>query len=98
MHYCRLFLIFLLFCVQVELYSTERSLRKIKRHPAVAAIDVGKPSYFSRQQIKKVELKSEQICIDNNEDMDVDVKSPIQEGTNKRDGKTKSSIGAFSSW
>ncbi|KAI5673917.1 hypothetical protein M9H77_14281 [Catharanthus roseus] len=82
----------------VELYSTERSLRKIKRHPAVAAIDVGKPSYFSRQQIKKVELKSEQICIDNNEDMDVDVKSPIQEGTNKRDGKTKSSIGAFSSW
>lgn len=82
--------------MQVDSYNAERVLRKIKRHP-VAAVDVGEPSDLSGKWIEKKELKTEQ-CGFKSENMDVCIQSSKQEGTNKIDGKTKSFIGALSSW
>lgn len=79
----------------VDSYNAERLQRKIKRHPVVAAVDVGEPSDLSRIWIEKIELKPEQ-CDFNNDNMDVCIQSSKQEGTFKIDGETKSSIGALS--
>lgn len=83
--------------MQVDSYNAERVQRKIKRHPVVAAVDVGEPSDLSRKWIEKTELKTGQCGI-KNDNMDVCIQSSKEEGNNKIDGKTKSFIGALSSW
>lgn len=100
-----------LFCIktravnaQVESYSTERALRKIKRHtPATAAIDIpdpghGKVNDFSMQTMDIQRVKSEDCCVSHSDDMDVETQSSKPDGNNRGVGKYQKFSGRPSSW
>ncbi|XP_031099458.1 exosome complex component RRP45A-like isoform X1 [Ipomoea triloba] len=88
----------------VESYSTERALRKIKRHtPATATIDIpdpghGKVNDFSMQTMDIQRVKSEDCCVSHSDDMDVETQSSKPDGNNRGVGKYQKFSGRPSSW
>ncbi|KAJ6777656.1 EXOSOME COMPLEX COMPONENT RRP45A-LIKE [Salix koriyanagi] len=92
----------------VEAYSTERALRKIKRHPTVAGIvsvagsDVKEQnktveqvggSELSRHHIERLKVVSEETCSSRSNDNDGDIKSSEQGGTSRGESKAMNFLG-----
>ncbi|KAL9367890.1 hypothetical protein Peur_039089 [Populus x canadensis] len=98
----------------VEAYSTERALRKIKRHPtsaagnvSVAGSDVKEQnktveqvggSELSRHHMERMKLVSEETCSSRNNDNDGDIKSSEQGGTSRGESNAMNFLGGPSSW
>ncbi|KAG6789420.1 hypothetical protein POTOM_005518 [Populus tomentosa] len=98
----------------VEAYSTERALRKIKRHPtsaagnvSVAGSDVKEQnktvvqaggSELSRHHMERLRLVSEETCCSRSNDNDGDIKSSEQGGASRGESNAVSFLGGPSSW
>ncbi|KAG5253825.1 protein RRP45A [Salix suchowensis] len=97
----------------VEAYSTERALRKIKRHPtvagnvSVAGSDVKEQnktveqvggSELSRHHIERLKVVSEETCSSRSNDNDGDIKSSEQGGTSRGESKAMNFLGGPSNW
>ncbi|MED6179566.1 hypothetical protein PIB30_001858 [Stylosanthes scabra] len=84
----------------VEIYNTQRALRKIKRHSSSVALDVGgtpaksgeKQNQVDGSQLPQSKFKDEASS------MECDATSSGQEQNNKRDGVSQKFIGGPSSW
>jgi exosome complex component RRP45 len=100
--------------MEVEAYSTERALRKIKHHPtsaagnvSVAGSDVKEQnktveqvggSELSRHHMERLRLVSEETCSSRSNDNDGDIKSSEQGGTSGGESNAVSFLGGPSSW
>ncbi|XP_010246834.1 PREDICTED: exosome complex component RRP45A-like isoform X2 [Nelumbo nucifera] len=91
----------------VEAYKTESSLRKIKRHPSMVAIDVSGPEskgnqsvlqkegIFSRHDRERSAIKPEVSC---NSDINGKSENQSQQGGSGAGSDNRSSIGGPSRW
>lgn len=90
--------------VAVELYNTERALRKIKRHSSSVAFDVGGLDAKTRENenqfvnMERLKSISEERCGSQSNDVQGEIQPFEQGGANRRDDRAKSSIGGPSSW
>ena len=99
--------------MEVEAYSTERALRKIKRHPAVAGnvsvagsdvkeqnktVEQVGGSELSRHHIERLKVVSEETCSSRSNDNDGDSKSSEQGGTSRGESRAMNFLGGPSDW
>ncbi|CAA3017595.1 exosome complex component RRP45A isoform X1 [Olea europaea subsp. europaea] len=87
----------------VKSYNTERALRKIKRHPPSAVVDVIKAGEkgadnLLKENMEKPKLKIEGTSVSQSNDMDIETQSSKQSERKTRTDKYTSFIGAPSSW
>ncbi|KAL2510823.1 Protein ECERIFERUM 7 [Abeliophyllum distichum] len=87
----------------VKSNNTERALRKIKRHPPSAVVDVIKAGQkgadnLLKENMEKPKQEIEDTSVSQSDDMDIETRSSNQDESKPRIDKETSFIGGPSSW